>query len=115
MPWLDVMRALRRFEARGLVRGGRFVTGFVGEQYALPEAVDGLRRVRRSERTGETVRLSATDPLNLIGVIVPGERVPAVRTRTVAYCDGLPVDPGSEPLPGAGHPTRARPLVGGST
>jgi ATP-dependent Lhr-like helicase len=91
LPWREVCWALRRMEARGSVRGGRFVTGFTGEQYALPEAVDALRRTRRLERTGELVRLSAVDPLNLVGIIVPGARVPAVRTQTVAYRDGLAV------------------------
>jgi ATP-dependent Lhr-like helicase len=91
LPWREVVWALRRFEARGLVRGGRFVTGFVGEQYALPEAVEELRRLRRTERTGETVRLSAADPLNLVGIILPGARVPAVRTNRVTYRDGLHV------------------------
>jgi ATP-dependent Lhr-like helicase len=74
------------------VRGGRFVTGFAGEQYALPEAVDELRRVRRTARTGETVQLNAADPLNLVGIILPGNRVTAVRTNIVTYRDGLPLD-----------------------
>ncbi|MDQ6617755.1 MAG: DEAD/DEAH box helicase [Actinomycetota bacterium] len=91
LPWRDVLWALRRMEARGTARGGRFVTGFTGEQYALPEAVEQLRKVRRTPRTGETVRISATDPLNLVGIITPGPRVPAVRTNTVTYVDGLPV------------------------
>jgi ATP-dependent Lhr-like helicase len=96
IPWRDVLWALRRMEARGTVRGGRFVTGFTGEQYALPEAVEQLRRVRRSPRTGETVHLSATDPLNLVGIITPGPRIHAVRTNTVTYVDGLPL---AEPEP----------------
>jgi ATP-dependent Lhr-like helicase len=74
------------------VRGGRFVTGFVGEQYALPGAVDALRQMRRRERSGEVVRLSAADPLNLVGILLPGARVPALRTRFVTYRDGLPVE-----------------------
>ncbi|HET6794983.1 MAG TPA: hypothetical protein VFH45_11090, partial [Acidimicrobiales bacterium] len=93
--WRDILWALRRMEARGTVRGGRFVSGFAGEQYALPEAVDMLRQVRRSERSGEVVMLSAADPLNLVGIITPGPRVTAVRTQTVAYRDGVPVEPGS--------------------
>jgi ATP-dependent Lhr-like helicase len=92
LPWRDVLWALRRMEARGTARGGRFVTGFSGEQYALPEAVDALRRTRKRERSGEIVRLSAVDPLNLVGVIVPGERIPAVRTQSVVYRDGAAVD-----------------------
>jgi ATP-dependent Lhr-like helicase len=94
LPWREVVWALRRLEARGLVRGGRFVTGFAGEQYALPEAVDELRRLRRTARDGEIVHLSAADPLNLSGIILPGARVPAVRTNRVTYIDGL-VDSGT--------------------
>jgi ATP-dependent Lhr-like helicase len=88
LPYRDLVWALRRLEARGVVRGGRFVNGFVGEQYALPEAVDALRSVRRSEKSGETVQLSACDPLNLVGIIVPGERVPAQRGRSIRLTDG---------------------------
>jgi ATP-dependent Lhr-like helicase len=91
MPWRDVLWALRRLEARGTVRGGRFVTGFVGEQYGLPEAVELLRQTRRRERTGEIVRLAAVDPLNLIGILTPGPRVPAQRGNVVVYRDGLPL------------------------
>jgi ATP-dependent Lhr-like helicase len=92
VPWRELLWALRRMEARGTARGGRFVTGFVGEQYALPGAVDALREVRRRERTGEVVRLSAADPLNLVGIVLPGARVPALRTRTITYRDGLPAE-----------------------
>jgi ATP-dependent Lhr-like helicase len=88
VAWREVLWALRRLEARGLVRAGRFVTGFAGEQYALPGAVEELRRVRRSKPEGETVRLSAADPLNLCGIVLPGARVPAVRTNRVTYSDG---------------------------
>ncbi|HEY5024200.1 MAG TPA: DEAD/DEAH box helicase [Acidimicrobiales bacterium] len=91
LPWREVVWALRRLEARGIVRGGRFVTGPAGEQYALPEAVEELRRIRRSERGGQTVRLNAADPLNLVGIILPGARVTAVRTNSITYRDGLPV------------------------
>jgi ATP-dependent Lhr-like helicase len=102
VPWREVLWALRRMEARGTVRGGRFVTGVVGEQYALPEAVEALRQTRRRERTDEVVRLAAVDPLNLVGVLVPGPRVPAVRGNAVTYRDGLAV-PGAlavSPAPG---------------
>jgi len=91
IPWREVLWALRRLEARGVIRGGRFVSGFVGEQFALPEAVDSLRRVRRRERDGEVVRLSAVDPLNLVGILTDGPRIPAIRTRHVVYRDGAPV------------------------
>jgi ATP-dependent Lhr-like helicase len=106
VPWREVLWALRRLEARGLARGGRFVTGFVGEQYALAEAVEALRQTRRRERTGEVVRVAAVDPLNLVGILTPGPRVPAVRTHVVVYRDGLPVTDGSVPA-------RALPLGAG--
>ncbi len=92
VAWRDVLWALRRLEARGLVRGGRFVTGFTGEQYALPEALEALRATRRAERDGTTVSISAADPLNLVGIVVPGPRVPALRGNRVVYRDGLPVE-----------------------
>ena len=107
LPWREVLWALRRLEARGIIRGGRFVTGFTGEQFALPAAVDELRRVRRDERTGERVEVSATDPLNLTGIVTPGPRVPAVATRTVTYIDGLPLaaPDAAGPREPAGGPT----------
>jgi ATP-dependent Lhr-like helicase len=103
VPWREILWALRRLEARGTVRGGRFVTGFVGEQFALPEAVEGLRQTRRRERQGETVRLAAVDPLNLVGILTPGPRIPAVRRNAVTYRDGAPVlaDPGGAVAVGA--------------
>jgi ATP-dependent Lhr-like helicase len=104
VPWRELLWALRRLEARGLVRGGRFVNGLAGEQYALPEALDELRRIRREEHTGELVRLSAADPLNLRGIVLPGMRIPAVRTRRVTYCDGLLF-----PDEGPGHLQRSVP------
>jgi ATP-dependent Lhr-like helicase len=88
IPWREVLWAMRRMEARGTIRGGRFVTSFTGEQYALPEAVELLRSVRKLERTGETVRISATDPVNLVGIVLPGPRVPALPTNSVTYVDG---------------------------
>ncbi|MBA3268654.1 MAG: DEAD/DEAH box helicase, partial [Acidimicrobiia bacterium] len=90
LPWRDIQWALRRLEDRGLVRGGRFVAGVSGEQYALPAAVEQLAQVRKSPRTGERVVVNATDPLNLVGVVVPGDAVPAVRTNDVSYVDGIP-------------------------
>lgn len=90
-PWRDIQWALRRLEDRGLVRGGRFVTGFSGEQYALPSAIEQLARVRKQPRTGERVVVNATDPLNLVGIIVPGEGVASIRTREVVYLDGAAV------------------------
>jgi ATP-dependent helicase Lhr and Lhr-like helicase len=78
-------------EARGDIRGGRFVSGFIGEQYALPVAVESLRAMRRTEPSGETITISAADPLNLVGIIVTGERVPAISGRSVSYRDGVAV------------------------
>jgi ATP-dependent Lhr-like helicase len=89
-PWRDVQRALRRLEDRGLVQGGRFVSGFTGEQFALPAAAEQLARVRKTPRTGERVTVSATDPCNLVGTVVPGAAVPSIRTRRVTYIDGVP-------------------------
>jgi len=90
LPWREVAWALRRLEARGAIRGGRFVSGFTGEQFALPEALECLARVRATPRTGERVRVSGSDPLNLVGVLTPGERIAAVNHREVVYVDGLP-------------------------
>jgi len=89
VPWREVLRAMRRMEARGQIRGGRFVAGVYGEQYARPEAVEAIRQVRRSEKTGELVRVSAVDPLNLVGIITPGARVPAVHTKSILLRDGV--------------------------
>ncbi|HWY27577.1 MAG TPA: DEAD/DEAH box helicase, partial [Candidatus Angelobacter sp.] len=91
--WREVLMALRRLEDRGEVRGGRFVSGFLGEQFALPLAVESLRATRSQGATGQTITISATDPLNLVGIIVPGERVPAVSGRFVGFRDGVAVEP----------------------
>ncbi len=107
-PWRDLLRVLRRREDRGELRGGRFVAGFSGEQFALPEAIEGLRRTRRAPRTGRVVVLSAADPLNLTGVVTPGERVSAHGGREVAYLDGAPsADALPERRLGAGRGARA--------
>jgi len=81
----------RRLEDRGEIRGGRFVDGFMGEQFALPVAVESVRAMRNLPLSGDTITLSAADPLNLVGILVPGERVPAISGRTVSYCDGVAV------------------------
>ena len=90
-PWRDILRVYRRLEARGEIRGGRFVGGFSGEQYALPEAVGLLRSVRREEPRGELVAVSGADPLNLVGIVTPGEVVAGVATNRILYRDGIPV------------------------
>ena len=81
----------RRLEDRGEIRGGRFVDGFLGEQYALPVAVESVRDMRNLPLSGELSTLSAADPLNLVGILVPGERVPAISGRSVSYRDGVAV------------------------
>src|SRR5207237_10655944 len=89
--WRELQIGFRRLEDRGEVRGGRFISGFLGEQFALPVAVESLRAARKVPPTGETITLSAADPLNLVGILVPGERVPAISGRTVAFRDGVAV------------------------
>jgi ATP-dependent Lhr-like helicase len=84
---------LRRLEDRGEIRGGRFVSGFLGEQFALPMAVESLRATRNQQPTGELIAVSAADPLNLVGIVVPGERVPVNSGRMVAFRDGVAVEP----------------------
>jgi ATP-dependent Lhr-like helicase len=79
--WRDLQWALRRMEDRGIVAGGRFVRGFTGEQFALPQAAEALQAVRRADPAGRTMRLSGADPLNLTAVVLPGERVPARATE----------------------------------
>jgi ATP-dependent Lhr-like helicase len=81
----------RRLEARGEIRGGRFVSGMSGEQFALPEAVAQLRATRRLEHSGRLLSLSAADPLNLTGILTPGERIPGVTSNRILYRDGVPV------------------------
>jgi ATP-dependent Lhr-like helicase len=90
-PWRDVLVCLRRLEARGEVRGGRFVQGFVGEQFALPEAVEGLRAMRKPPAVDELVRIAATDPLNLVGITSGGPKVPAVLGNAILFRNGVPL------------------------
>jgi ATP-dependent helicase Lhr and Lhr-like helicase len=97
--WRELLLTFRRLEDRGEVRGGRFVSGFIGEQFALPEAVESLRAVRNAPVSGETITISAADPLNLAGIIVPGERVPAISGRTVSFRDGSVVEADGEISP----------------
>jgi ATP-dependent Lhr-like helicase len=93
-PWRDLLGVLRRLEARGEVRGGRFVEGLVGEQFALPEGIEALRATRRQPSRGEVVLINAADPLNLVGIVVPGARLSPYSGQTIAYRDGLPVEVG---------------------
>ena len=91
--WRELLITLRRLEDRAEIRGGRFVSGFLGEQFALPVAVESLRAMRNQQPTGEIITVSAADPLNLAGIVVPGERVPANSGRVVAFRDGVVVQP----------------------
>ena len=109
--WGTLLRMLRRLEDRGEVRGGRFVTGFGGEQFALPEAVESLR-VSRHRDSQEAITVAGADPMNLAGILIPGERVAAIPGRLVTYCDGLIA--GSEPSKPELRPVRSqrrRPMV----
>ncbi len=105
--WRDLLRMLRRLEARGEVRGGRFVTGFSGEQFALPEAVESLRATR-DLKSDEVISIAASDPANLIGVIVPGERTAAVAGRRVWLRGGAACDEQGEPLDAVATPEGIR-------
>jgi ATP-dependent Lhr-like helicase len=91
--WREVLITLRRLEDRGEIRGGRFVSSFLGEQFALPVAVESLRTMRNQQPSGETITVSAADPLNLVGIIVPGDRVAAHSGKFVAFRDGVAVTP----------------------
>jgi ATP-dependent Lhr-like helicase len=95
MPaWRALLKVYREMEARGEIRGGRFVDGFIGEQFALPEAVDELRRVRRDSQPEPAVMVAASDPLNLVGILTPGGRVSPHSNQMIVYERGVPVDVG---------------------
>jgi ATP-dependent Lhr-like helicase len=89
--WRQLAMCYRRLEARGEIRGGRFVMGMSGEQFALPEAVGLLRGIRRDGPRGQLISISAADPLNLVGIVTPGERVPALRRNRIVFEDGVPL------------------------
>jgi ATP-dependent Lhr-like helicase len=92
VPWRDLLMIYRRLEARGEIRGGRFLAGVTGEQFALPEAVARLRAIRRREdKPGQTITISAADPLNLIGIVTPGERIASIRSTRILFEDGVPL------------------------
>ncbi|MES2532138.1 MAG: DEAD/DEAH box helicase [Pseudomonadota bacterium] len=90
-PWRDLVRVCRRLEARGEIRGGRFIAGVSGEQFALPEAVAAMRQVRREPPDGAFIALSASDPANLLGTLIQGAKVPRVGGARVLYRDGVPI------------------------
>jgi ATP-dependent Lhr-like helicase len=97
--WRDLLMAFRRLEDRGEIRGGRFVDGFLGEQFALPVAVESVRATRKLPASGEAITISAADPLNLVGILVPGERVPAISGKTVTFRDGVAENPSAQDFP----------------
>jgi ATP-dependent Lhr-like helicase len=88
--WRELLRTFHRLEARGEIRGGRFVSGLAGEQFALPEAIPVLREIRKRPLDGSLISLSAVDPLNLIGTLLPGSKVPALAGNRLVYRDGIP-------------------------
>jgi ATP-dependent helicase Lhr and Lhr-like helicase len=90
-PWRELCLAFRRLEDRGEIRGGRFVDGFLGEQFALPIAVESVRAMRKADATQGTITMSAADPLNLVGILVPGDRVPAISGNSVTFRDGVAI------------------------
>jgi ATP-dependent Lhr-like helicase len=90
--WRELLIGFRRLEDQGEVRGGHFVSGFLGEQFASPVAVESLRAMRKNGATGEIVTISAADPLNLAGIILPGDRVSAVSGKIIRVCDGVPFE-----------------------
>jgi ATP-dependent Lhr-like helicase len=90
-PWRDMLAAYRRLEARGEIRGGRFVGGFSGEQFALPEAIGVLRNARNEEKSGQIAVVSGADPLNLAGILLPGPKIAALYSNRVAFRDGIAV------------------------
>ena len=89
--WRDLLHVYWRMEARGEIRGGRFVQGVAGEQFALPDAIATLRTVRRAPETGKLISISASDPLNLLGILIPGDRIPALRSNRILFRDGLAI------------------------
>lgn len=90
-PWRELLRIFRTLEARGQIRGGRFVEGVWGEQFALPEAIVLLRRSKKEEKNNTLVAISAADPLNLSGIITPGRRIPGLPGNRILYADGVPI------------------------
>src|SRR5688572_10725051 len=90
-PWRELLRVYRRLESRGEIRGGRFVAGFTGEQFALPDAIGSLRKTRREPPSGVLVSVSGADPLNLVGILTPGAKLAALTGNRLLYKDGLPI------------------------
>ena len=91
IPWRDLLRVYRRLEARGEIRGGRFIGGFSGEQFASADAVHLLRSIRRTAVDGSMISISAADPLNMLGILVPGPRLSSAAANRLLYRDGVPI------------------------
>ena len=92
VPWRDLLMIFRRLEARGEIRGGRFLAGVTGEQFALPEAVARIRAIRRrDDQPGQMITISAADPLNLIGIVTPGDRIASIASTRILFEDGVPL------------------------
>jgi ATP-dependent Lhr-like helicase len=91
VSWFELVRIYRRLEARGEIRGGYFISGVSGEQFALPEAIGSLRSIRRTPGKGELIAISGADPLNLAGILTPGPRVAAISTNRILLRDGIPI------------------------
>jgi ATP-dependent helicase Lhr and Lhr-like helicase len=108
-PWRELLRVYRRLESRGEIRGGRFVAGFSGEQYALPDAIGMLREARRKPASGTLLSVCGADPLNLVGILTPGPRLAALTGNRLLYRDGLPIA-----LFAAGEVRFLQPLEAGS-
>jgi ATP-dependent Lhr-like helicase len=89
--WRELVMVYRQLEARGEIRGGRFVSGMSGEQFATPDAVTALREARRMPPSGELITISAADPLNLVGIVTGGDRVPALTRSRITFRDGVPL------------------------
>ena len=90
-PWRDLLYVFRRMEARGEIRGGRFVNGFSGEQFAFPDVIRMLRKIRNQNVQDRIISISAADPANLTGIITPGKRIPAVMNNRILYRGGIPI------------------------
>ena len=91
IPWRDLLRVYRRLEARGEIRGGRFVGSFSGEQFASADAVHLLRSILRTPGEGSLISISAADPLNMLGILLPGPRLSSVASNRLLYRDGIPI------------------------
>jgi ATP-dependent Lhr-like helicase len=97
--WRDLLITFRRLEDRGEIRGGRFVAGFLGEQFALPISLESLRAASKLSQTGEVITISAADPLNLVGIVIPGERISPTSLKNISFQDGILVAVGENQNP----------------